>query len=188
MQSKKLEVKRLVVGPIYTNCYLISYGDELAVIDPGGEVEKILLEIKKINKKVKYIINTHFHFDHTLCNPEIKKDTNAQILIHENESSFLDFKPDKYLVDGDRINIGGYMLKVILTPGHSVGSICLIGENCIFTGDTLFDNSCGRTDLPGGSDDDMHHSLEKLKNLITPTMDVFPGHGDIFKGDKAAYY
>lgn len=179
-----MQIKRLIVGDINTNCYLLSSQDELVIIDPGGEVRKILAEIKKTGTKPKYIINTHYHFDHTLANKELKKNTGAKVLIHEAEKEFIDFSPDKFLRESDIVKIKEIKLKVIHTPGHTKGSICLLGDNIIFTGDTLFQDGCGRTDLEGGSEKEMKKSLKKLKKIIKPSMMVCPGHGEIFKLDK----
>jgi len=173
-----ITVKKVVVGEIQTNCYLLVSEDkkEMIVVDPGGEAEKILEEIKKLNTKVKYIINTHYHFDHVLVNFEIKKATGAKLLIHENEKEYIEFEADRYLKEGDKIKIGQDELDVILTPGHSPGSICLIGDGFIVTGDTLFHDGIGRTDLAGGSDDEMEKSLKRLDEIIKPGMKVYPGH------------
>ena len=160
-----MKVKRIIVGALETNCYLLISGDELLIIDPGGEGEKILKEIKEIEAKQKYIINTHDHPDHILANEQIRKETGAKILTP----------------DGDEIKIGDIVLRIIPTPGHTKNSICLLGNNFIFTGDTLFKNGIGRTDLPGSSPKEMEESLEKLSQLIKPGMVIYPGHGEIFK-------
>jgi len=175
-----LNVQKIKVGKLRTNCYLVSSGDEMIVIDPGAEADLILGEIKKTEKKLKYIVNTHFHFDHVTDNDKIQEKTKAKILISENEKDFIDFKVDKFLKEGDKIKIGEDSLSVINTPGHSKGSICLLGEEVIFTGDTLFRDCFGRTDLDGGSEDEMEESLEKLSKIITPDVIVYPGHGDSF--------
>lgn len=180
MPKLEAEIKKLVVGPLLTNCYLILSKREALVIDPGGEIEEILDEIKKKKSKLKYIVSTHFHPDHILGNSLLKEKTGAKILIHEKEKSFINFKPDKFLKEGDNIKIGDLNLKVLNTPGHTKGSICLLGDNFIFTGDTLFKDGIGRTDLAGGSMPDIEKSLEKLSKIIKPGMMVYPGHGEIF--------
>ena len=176
-----MEIKRLIVGELETNCYLFISNNDLVVIDPGDESEKILKEIGRIKAEVKYIINTHYHFDHISANQMIKKETGAQILIHENERAFIDFNVDKFLQDGSEIKIGEVVLKIIHTPGHTKGGICLLGEDFIFTGDTLFKGAYGRTDLSGGSQEDLIKSLKMLSKLLKPGMMVYPGHGEIFK-------
>lgn len=176
-----MEVKRLIIGMLETNCYLLVSETELLIIDPGGEANKILNEIKTKKAKPKYIINTHCHLDHILANKKIKKETEADILIHEAEKDFINVEADRFLKDGEKIKIGAIILKVIHTPGHTKGSICLLGENFIFTGDTLFKDGYGRTDLPGSSQKELEESLEKLSKLLKPGMTVYPGHGEIFK-------
>ncbi|MFA5249078.1 MAG: MBL fold metallo-hydrolase [Candidatus Paceibacterota bacterium] len=175
-----MEIKKITVGELQTNCYLFISDGESAVIDPGGEAPEILAWLKKAGAKPKYIINTHYHFDHTLANQAVKKDTGAFILIHEAEKDFIDFKADRFLKEGEEIKIGGEVLKIIHTPGHTPGSICLLGNGFLFSGDTLFDGGYGRTDLPGGSDNDMALSLEKLDDVIEPKTKVYPGHGPEF--------
>jgi len=176
-----MEIKRIKVGSLQTNCYLLISKGELAIIDPGDEPEKILEEIKRVDAKPKYIINTHYHYDHTQANKRIKEATGADILIHENEKEYIDFSVDRFLKEGDRLKVGDVALGVILTPGHTKGSICLLGEDFIFTGDTLFRVGYGRTDLEGGSQEEMNDSLSKLKEIIRQGMMVYPGHEDYYR-------
>jgi len=176
-----MEIKQLVVGVFLTNCYLLISKGEMGIIDPGGNEQKILQEIKKTKALPKYIINTHYHFDHSSANKIIKKETGAQILIHQDEKKFINFQPDKFLKEGDEIKIGKVLLKVIQTSGHSQGSICLLNKDFIFTGDTLFKDGYGRIDLPGGSAEKMNESLDRLKKFFKAGMTIFPGHGEIFK-------
>lgn len=178
-----MKIKRLSVGDLGTNCYLVRSGGEMAVIDPGGSAEEILKEIKKFQDgaKLRLIINTHYHFDHTLADDFLKKETGAEILIHQFEEKFINFKADRFLREGDEIKLGNRVLAVLHTPGHSAGSICLMSKKVIFTGDTLFKDGYGRTDLAGGSQRDIEDSLKRLSKLLKPGMTVLPGHGDIFK-------
>jgi len=176
-----MTIKLLVVGPLLTNCYLLSSKGEILIIDPGGEPEKILEEIRGQKAELKYIINTHGHPDHTFSNERIRKITGAKILIHEAEKDFIKFEADKFLKEGDKIKIGDIVLKVLHMSGHTEGGICLLGKNFIFTGDTLFKDGYGRTDLPGGSEKDLEKSLEKLKKILKPGTIVYPGHGEFFK-------
>lgn len=176
-----MQIKHFIVGELETNCYFLITENEFGIIDPGGDADKILKEIEKAKVKQKYIINTHCHPDHVLANEKIKKATGAKILIQEAEKDFINFEADRLLKDGDEIKIGDSVLKVLHTPGHTQGSICLLGENFIFTGDTLFKDGHGRTDLSGGSQKDMEESLEKLSKLLKPGMIVYPGHGEIFR-------
>jgi glyoxylase-like metal-dependent hydrolase (beta-lactamase superfamily II) len=176
-----MEIKHLIVGPLLTNCYLLISEGEAAVIDPGGGAKAILKEIEESKAKLKCIILTHGHWDHTLSVLKIKGKTGAEILIHESEKEFVKFKVDEFLKEDSEIKIGDSVLKVIHTPGHTKGSVCLTGENFIFTGDTIFKDGYGRTDLKGGSQKDLENSLKKLSKILKPGMKVYPGHGEIFE-------
>lgn len=160
-----MQIKRLIVGPIETNCYLLISNDEMVVVDPGGDPDIILDEIKKIGIQPKYIINTHQHFDHVGGNEKVQRETRAEILI---------------LKEGDEVRIGNEILKTISTPGHSKDSICLLGEGFALTGDTLFRDGYGRTDLKGGSEEEIEESLAKLAKLLKPGTKIYSGHGEIF--------
>ena len=127
--------------------------------------------------KLSYIINTHYHFDHTSANDGVRQATGAKVLIHEDEKELTDFVVDKFLQDSEVIKFGEDNLKVIHTPGHSAGGICLLGDKFIFTGDTLFDGTYGITDYGSGSEEAMQESLAKLKKIIKTGMHVYPGHG-----------
>jgi len=161
-----MEVKTIKVGELQTNCYLLVSEKELAIIDPGAEANRILKEIEKTGGRAKYIINTHYHFDHVLANREVREITGAEILTD--------------LKEGDEIKIGNVVLRVVYTPGHTEESICLLGDNFVFTGDTLFEKGHGRTDLAGGSQEKIEESLQKLSGLLRPGMTVYPGHGSAF--------
>lgn len=174
-----MKIKNLIVGPLLTNCYILVSNKESAVIDPGAGLKKILKEIEE--KRLLYIILTHYHWDHSLLVLKLREITGGKILIHKEEKDFIKFKPDQFLDGGEEIRIGEEFLKVIHTPGHTRGSICLINKNFIFTGDTLFKDSVGRTDLPGGSQKDLEDSLKKLDKIIKPKMKIYPGHGPIFE-------
>jgi glyoxylase-like metal-dependent hydrolase (beta-lactamase superfamily II) len=188
-----LEIKHFVVGPLLTNCYLLvsnSEADRLkgearlfeaAVIDPGGGAKSILKEIEKSRAKLKFIILTHGHWDHTLSALKIKQKTGAKILFSKAEKEFIKIKADQFLKEGEEIKIGDSVLKVIPTPGHTKGSICLSGKNEIFTGDTIFKDGYGRTDLAGGSQKDLENSLKKLSKILKPGVRVYPGHGETFE-------
>jgi hydroxyacylglutathione hydrolase len=180
-----MQIKCLKVGELETNCYFLISQRKIAIVDPGDEPVKIIKEIKLTGAEPKFIINTHYHADHTLANEELKKEfKDVKILIHKAEGSFIDFKPDLYLKENDKIKIGDTVLKVILTPGHSQGSICLLGNKFIFTGDTIFRNGFGRTDFKGGSMEELKKSLIKLSLIIKPEMMVYPGHDEVFKFDN----
>ncbi len=173
-----MKIKKIVVGSLRANCYLLISDNETVVIDPGDEVNKILKEIGRA--RVKYIVLTHYHFDHVLTAQEIRKKTGAEILIHEQDKNFLNFPADRYLQENEEIKIGQNILKVIHSPGHTQGSICLMGEREIFVGDLLFEDGYGRADLPGGSEEDLRNSLQKLEKILPKGTMVYPGHGDEF--------
>lgn len=190
-----IEVERLLVGAIVTNCYLVrcSTDGEAVVIDPGAEGEKILAAAKKKGLTLRYIINTHGHGDHIGANSYIKTHTGAEILIHgadahmlvsphDNLSAWLyggltSPPADRLLVDNDQIVCGDVVFRVLSTPGHTPGSISLALPDLVFTGDALFKESIGRTDFPGGSLTDLLTGVRK--NLFTLPGDtvVYPGHG-----------
>jgi len=163
--NKSMQIKRIIVGSFDTNCYLLISKNEMVVVDPGADPDIILKEIEKTKIKPKYIINTHYHFDHVLANKEIQEKTKAEII---------------KLKEKDKVKIGDEELKIISTPGHSKQDICLFGKDFVLTGDTLFKNGYGRTDLPGGSEKQIKESLNRLDRLIKPGMKVYPGHGDSF--------
>jgi glyoxylase-like metal-dependent hydrolase (beta-lactamase superfamily II) len=186
---------RLVVGPLQVNCFILADEKtrEAVVIDPGDDAQDILLIIKEKGLKVQYIVNTHGHFDHIGANKAIKEATGAEILIHEGDAAVLASAPrqsaifgmksvsspsaDRFVKHGDVIRAGEISLKVLHTPGHSPGGICLLEEGIVFTGDALFAGSIGRTDFPGG---DLATLLRSIKtNLLTLPDDtkVFSGHG-----------
>lgn len=190
----KLKIKKIVVGPVHTNCYLILSDNELVVVDPGGEAEKIAAEIEKLGKvNCKYILLTHGHYDHVMAINEIRdryaclpgqgfevvvgeKDKDIAGLNAEIGVQVLDIKADILLKDGQVLAFGGEKIQVLETPGHTRGGVSyLIGDN-LFSGDTLFKASYGRTDLSGGSVEDMIKSLERLLKLDENTK-VHPGHG-----------
>lgn len=188
-------LKTLVVGLLETNCYIL--GDErtkdAVVIDPGEDFEEIDKQLKASALKVKYIVLTHGHFDHTGALARLKESTGAQILIHEEDASMLlssgQAQPflmdsgaepcaaDRTLKEGDRIQFGENTLEVLHTPGHTPGGISLVNDKMIFTGDTLFCGSVGRTDLAGGS---FRKLIDSIKGKLLTRGDdylIYPGHG-----------
>ncbi len=180
-----MEIVRIVVGELFTNCYIIKDKGESCIIDPGAQPERIL---ENIEGRVKYIINTHGHIDHIGADLKIREKTQAKILIHPLDAPLLPIKPDILLEEGDVIDIGGINLKVLHTPGHTQGSISLLGEDFIITGDTLFRDGIGRTDLPGGSEEDIFKSLERLKKYLRKGMVIYPGHGDVATYEEIGFY
>ena len=187
-------IKSLVVGPLQVNCFVISdeKTGESMVIDPGDEPDRIIDVIKGNGLKVKYIICTHAHFDHVGGITEIKDETDAKIVIHQEErelynsamdqAAFWGYElaplpePDMFVREGDKIEIGHLSFEVFHSPGHSPGGICLYGEGVVFTGDTLFAGSVGRTDFYGGDINKLKKSFLRLMSL-PPDTKVFCGHG-----------
>ena len=182
-----MQVKVLQVGPIGTNCYLLE--DEkahvAAVIDPGDEAGRILQVIKDDGVDVKYILLTHGHYDHTTAVPELHQALpQAEIYIHKADANGAGSRlfplagqiPDlKFYDEGDALTLGELTIQVLHTPGHSKGSVTLKVGDVLFCGDTLFAGSCGRTDLAGGSYDEIMASLKKLGEL-PGDCHVCPGH------------
>lgn len=188
-------LKRFVVGPLEVNCYLIIDEEtkEAVVVDPGDNVDEILDYVKRENITIKYIINTHCHFDHAGGNKKLKEATNALFLIHEKEKPVLDRmdtsaklwgfyvdpspNPDMLLKDGDKISIGNLEIEIIHTPGHSPGGICLKFSKYVISGDTLFAGGIGRTDFPGGDYDTLIKSIKEKLFTLPEDTEIFPGHG-----------
>lgn len=187
-------IHKLIVGDLQTNCYILAAeGREAVVIDPGGDARRILDVINKNNFEVKYIINTHGHPDHTAADRSLTRATGVAVLIHSEDISLLtdqrlafsfspgelDFAslPREELSDGQILKLADLKIRIIHTPGHSRGSVSVLVEDCLFTGDLLFKGSVGRTDLPGGSLEMLIKSLrEKVVNLPETTR-ILPGHG-----------
>jgi len=145
---------------------------DAAVIDPGHNVRDIFQQAHQLNVHVKYIINTHSHRDHTSGNEEVKKKTGAKIVAHVKSP----LPKDIAVKDQEKLQIGKLTAVVIHTPGHTPDGICLLVDNKLFTGDTLFVGECGRTDLTGSSAEDMYHSLFDKILPLDDGIEVYPGH------------
>jgi len=191
-----MKIITLEVGSLGTNCYIIydETSRRAAVIDPGGGEGGIIACLKNEKLDVKYIINTHGHADHVLANLRLKEATGAPILIHaadadmlgsgqRNLSAFIGGSvscgpADTLLKEGDVIKVAdGLELTVIHTPGHTPGGICLKTDGVLFSGDTLFAESIGRTDFPGGSYRQLIASIKDKLMLLDDSYKVLPGHG-----------
>jgi hydroxyacylglutathione hydrolase len=186
-------LKQMQVGHMAIFAYIV--GDlesgEGLVIDPAANCSGIIKMAEQNNINIKYIVNTHGHVDHISGNTEMKKKTGAQIIIHNDDAKLLVFTPpmvfkmfgaeqsppaDITVNDGDLITVGGISLKVIHTPGHSPGGMSLYTKGYVFTGDTLFVEAVGRTDLPGGSWPVMHRSITERLCTLPDDTKVLPGH------------
>lgn len=185
------------VGPLAVNCFLLGCKQtkEAVLVDPGGDFEKIVSAVTKHGLSIKYIINTHGHFDHVGANSKAVERFKAPLMIHQGDAAMLErvaevsrmygFEnensppADKLLVDGMEIVFGNHIIKVIHTPGHTQGGCCLYLENRkkIITGDTLFADSIGRTDLPGGSHEQLLESISSRLFTLPEDVSAYPGHG-----------
>ena len=169
-----MKVYQIPVGPMQNFSYIVedTSTHEAIVIDPSWDLEKLTKTIDEQNLKIKYIVNTHWHDDHTRGNEELSKQLGVKIIQHEASQ----LKNDLTVSDGDSIEFGSSFLMVYHTPGHSKDSICLLGGGKIFTGDTLFVGNCGRIDLPGGSAKELYHSLFDVLANFTDGLVLYPGH------------
>jgi len=190
-----LIIKELVVGPLMANCFIFGCQKtkEAVVIDPGGDADRIMIILDDLELQIKYIINTHGHFDHVSGNGQLKEATGVDILIHPLDASMLsrlssnaaifgvrvDNSPpcDRTIEEGETISFGELTLEVIHTPGHTPGGISLFTDDIVFVGDTLFSGSIGRTDFPGGDFDTLISSIQNKLFKMNDDVRVFSGHG-----------
>jgi len=189
--------EEIVVGPLSVNCFVLGCERtrEGVVVDPGGDFGLIKQAVSKHGLKVKTVINTHGHFDHVGGNREVVAAFGARLLIHQSDAPMLNRvaevakmygmhgenspESDEFLVDGMEISFGDCRLKVLHTPGHTQGGCCLYfeDENRVITGDTLFADSIGRTDLPGGSHVQLLESIRTKLFTLPDGVVAYPGHG-----------
>ena len=169
-----MKVHQVEVGNMQNFTYVVEDEEtgEAVIIDPSWDLESIEKIIERNSLNVKYIINTHYHFDHTIGNEYITKVTKAKIVQHETST----IKNDIKVKNGVKIKFGNSELTVIHSPGHSKDSMCLIGDGKIFSGDTLFVGNCGRVDLPGGSAKELFHSLFDIIIKLEDSLILYPGH------------
>lgn len=190
-----LQIQQIIVGSMGVCCYIVACPEtkKAAVIDPGGDVDLILAEIKNTGLALQYIIATHGHPDHVCGNRALQESTGAEIVMHKADSEFfgkpevagyfsmlgLEASPpaDLEVEDGDVIKIGEEEMQVIHTPGHTPGGMCLLNGNNLITGDTLFVGGIGRTDFPGGSHKELIESIRKRLLVLPEETVVWPGHG-----------
>ena len=188
-------IKRLELGPFASNCYVVGAesGSEGIVIDPGAEADRILATADDLGLNIKIIVLTHGHMDHIGALAEVKNATDADIAIHAEDARSLQARspfgsmfggssqaspsPDRLLKGGDTVSVGDLRLLVLHTPGHSPGGICLLGEGVVFSGDTLFNLGIGRTDMPGGSYNQLMDNIHTKLMVLPDDTIVYPGHG-----------
>ncbi len=189
-----LTIRSFAVMPFDENCYVVSDDTgEGVVIDPGGMASMILAYIREAKLSIKAVLNTHGHCDHIGADDAIRDATEAPLYIHKedapmlgdvklNLSAFMGFRalarPAEHLLsEGDVISFGQSKLEVLHTPGHSKGGVCFVGDGVVFTGDTLFAGSIGRSDFPGGSEVELIGNIKKRLLVLPDDMKVYSGHG-----------
>jgi len=206
MTSSKPKVEVLIVGPLFSNCYIV-WDDNVkqgVIIDPGDDAEDILKAVRKLGIKIKYILATHGHFDHVGAVAPLKRELKVEFLAHKDDFFFIEDgenaarrwgveieqppKPDRFIDDGDKIKIGGFDLEVMHTPGHSPGGISFLYNQMVFGGDTLFQGSIGRTDFRKGSFEDLSKSIKTRLYTLPDNTIVYTGHGPVTTiGDEKRY-
>lgn len=192
----KLLLKGLEVGPFLSNCYLVGAEEskEGMVVDPGADADLVLREIESLGLKIKLIAITHGHIDHIMAIAQVKEATGAELAIHRDDLPLLQERhspmatafglrypsppqPERVLLGGEKLEVGGLSFLVLHTPGHSPGGICLYGEGVVFTGDTLFQGSIGRFDMPGADGRVLLNSIHTKLMVLPDDTIVLPGHG-----------
>ena len=179
-----MQILTMPVGLYQTNCYMVwGEGDKCVLIDPGYMPAELLAQVQSQGKKLEAILLTHGHFDHVGAVRDIVAETDCKVYICDLETALPEGLTAGKLYythsynDGDQVEAAGLTFKVLHTPGHTPGGVCLVCEDVIFSGDTLFASSIGRTDFPGGSYDTLKKSLQKL-TALSGDFRVFPGHGE----------
>ena len=203
-----IKVKSLAVGSIQTNCFIIweEESKEGVVIDPGGNPHEIIKLIDDNQLDIKWVLLTHGHFDHTFYAKDIANHSNCKIAMSKDDleilessllissdfdydiSKHIQFTPDRFLLDGDVLEIGKSKIQVVYTPGHSPGCICFITEIGVFVGDTIFANSIGRTDFPGGNFEKIVNSIKTRILTMQDDIKLYPGHGPSTTVDRERTY
>lgn len=191
-----IKIKQIAVGMLQTNCYIAYHPttNEALIIDPGAEPERLINEIEKLQLQPKAVLLTHGHFDHAGAAKEVAEHFKMDIYAHEAEKETLEspdvnlitmvdsipqqYHADIFMRDEQVLNIAGYEIKVIPTPGHTVGGVCFYieAEGILFSGDSLFYESVGRTDFPKGSASQLIHSVKEKLFILPLDTQVYPGH------------
>lgn len=190
-----MQILQMEVGALGTNCYIVwcEQTNKAIVIDPGGDAVAILAQLRSDKLNLEYIVNTHGHADHIGAVAKVKQATGASVLIHAADADMLTSSlrnlstymgpgvvcepADRTIREGEIITFGSVSLTVIETPGHTPGGICLVGEGVVFSGDTLFAESIGRTDFPGGSYSQLITNIKQKLMTLPDNYTVYPGHG-----------
>ena len=193
-----IEIKMMVLGPVQTNCFFLINEDtkELLIIDPADRAQGIIDWILSEGLKPVAILLTHGHFDHIMAVEGLRKEyqipmyaskdevevlANPQLNVSTMMGAYVSMKADELFADGDVLELAGMKLKVISTPGHTIGSVCFYieEEKMLISGDTLFEASVGRTDFPTGSSRQLIHSIKTRLFILPEDVNVFPGHGEV---------
>ncbi len=193
--SSDIQIRNLVVGPVSTNCFIVWDGKtrEGVIIDPGEEAERILEIVRERELNIKYILATHCHFDHIAGVPGLKRELDAEFLAHEEDISFIEESqaaagrwgfeieqcpmPDNFVRDGDVLEMGDMKITVIHLPGHSPGGVGYLCGDVLFSGDTLFQGSIGRTDFRMGSLETLTRTIRERLYTMPDDIMVMTGHG-----------
>lgn len=175
-----MKIKKLMMGPLLANGYILykQDGSECTIIDPGYSPDVYLSFAKEHSLKVKNILATHYHSDHTGAADRLRDALKCPVFMHSADADLYTGEIDGFLSDGQRLICCGEQITVLWTPGHTRGSVCFElpeGKVC-FTGDTLFDTDLGRTDLESGCEEDMKHSIRFVLNHLEDSWMIYPGH------------